>query len=161
MTWSISVLSSSPHKVVVKAQEVGTAGAAQITWANLADLFTHPDTAGAPSAPQLGSVTGERLTPSWNKAALRIAAINSSHGHNTSRTSSISWYDGSTATQAWGLPTDPMDKDFSDLPGGGLALAGSIGGTDAVQLEACSGNMTATKPFDVLITFVVDKSYMD
>ena len=151
MAWTSTVLSSSPFEVVIKSTEAADPPAVgYITWAQLADLFEHPDTINAPSAPQMASVTGERKHTT--KTDLIVKSINSSHSNNQARTSSISWENSGGQTHMWGLPTDPMFKEFGTL----LKFEGDLHATNAVKLEVVNNGMEDVKTFDMIITFGVD-----
>jgi len=149
MTWTSTVLSSSPFEVVIKANEAAAAGEAFITWAQLSDLFEHPDTITGPASPQMASITGQRQR---SKTDLIVKSIDSSHGQTgTARSSSLSWENSAGQSHIWNLPNDPMFKDFGTI----LKFEGDLHATNAVKLEETSGAMTTDKNFDVIIVFGV------
>ncbi len=149
MAWTSTVLSSSPFEVVIKATEATTAGAASITWAQLSDLFEHPDTITGPASPQMASITGQRQR---TKTDLIVKSIDSSHSQTQATSSALSWMNSAGTSHLWGLPDESMYKEFGTI----LKFEGDLHATDAVQLEVTSRAMEANKTFDVIITFGVN-----
>jgi len=130
---NITTLKSTTQEVILQivADETDKS-AATITWTHLAELFEHPDTVNAPSAPQMGSVTGERKMEKANLCCNYVAWTNS-EGQANGPEHAITWVNGNLL---YGTPDDAGSHTFSS---GGLCNdASSIHATDVVIVGAPS-----------------------
>ncbi len=132
---NITTLKSTTQQVILQivADETDF-GEVSITWTHLADLFEHPDTVNAPSAPQMGSVTGERK---MEKANLCCNYINWTPNERTEH--QITWVNG---TLLYYTTDDAGSHTFSS---GGLCNdASSLDATNVVTI----GEPSMTPPTD-------------
>ena len=143
MGFSYSVIESSRAKVVIRVEDfTASLGPVSIAWADLAPLFAVPDPTDG-----TGAVTGLRPAA---KTDLRLKSITSSHNHTSTRTANLQWA-GGTPSELWPIPHNAMDIDF---PAGGLKFdGGTPDATNAVTVDASSGNMTTTKGWVILLVF--------
>jgi len=131
---SVSVLKSTSDSVIVEVVAGnGTSDATNITWANLSELFDHPDGA-TPGGQQQASVTGERQKSKTDLVCRSISWTNNEPASNGPEMT-VTWV-GLSATLLYAVPDDAGSHVFSDA---GLRFnGGTLDATNAVLCGAPS-----------------------
>jgi len=120
----VTILKSTSKEVIVQVLSLtGDSADVNITWANLSELFDHPD---APGGITGGSVTGERQRGKDKLVCKTVSWTNNEDGANGPEMA-ITWVNGSLL---YACPDDAGSHTFSGA--GLLTDASSIHATDAV-----------------------------